>query len=402
MEQMAETVKDVSYHQLQHFISESPWDATTVMNEAASDISKLFEDYENVCLLFDESSHSKKGNKSVGVARQYNGQLGKVDNCQTAVYAALSADKYYGLIDARLYLAQSWTTDKERCKAAGIPRQHRVYKTRLELALEMMRKHKQLGTRFHWVGGDGLYGHDSKFRRAVALEGLLYMLDIHSSDGVYVERPSISVPARTAAKGKAPINRKADKPVVKVKDIAASLGEEQWKSYTLRNGSKGPLVVDIWVQEVFTWDEKAIEAEKELLVIRRSKNEAGEYEYKYSLSNADIEKYSWLTLAKVQGQRHFVERGFEEAKQEAGMSDYQVRGWLAWHHHMALVMLSLDFILTEKMAYKEEYPLLSARDVREIMARTYAKNDDAIQIVKDRHKRRQKDIDRRYRNSVSD
>jgi SRSO17 transposase len=402
MEQMAETVKDVTYHQLQHFISESPWDATTVINEVASDLSKLFEEYENVCLLFDESSHSKKGNKSVGVARQYNGQLGKVDNCQTAVYAALSADKYYGLIDVRLYLPQSWAEDKERGKAAGIPKEQLVYKTRLELALEMMRKHKQLATRFQWVGGDGLYGHDSKFRRAVALQGLLYMLDIHSTDGVYVEKPSIDVPARTAAKGKAPVNLKADQSAIKVKDIAASLSKEQWKQYPLRNGSKGPLVVDIWVQEVFTWDGKGVQAEKELLVIRRTKNEAGAYEYKYSLSNADIEKYCWLTLAKVQAQRHFVERGFEEAKQQAGMSDYQVRGWLAWHHHMALVMLSLDFILMEKMAYKEQYPLLSARDVREIMARTYAKNEDAIQIVKDRHKRRQKDIDRRYNNSKSD
>lgn len=398
---MAETVKDASYSQIQHFISESPWSADTVMNEAASDISKLFQDYENVCLLFDESSHSKKGNKSVGVARQYNGQLGKVDNCQSAVYAGLSADKYYGLIDARLYLPESWTMDKERCKAAGIPREYMVFKTRLELALEMIKKHKQMGTRFHWIGGDGLYGHDSKFRRAVHLEGLLYMLDIHSTDGVYLEKPSIAVPPQTGTRGRAPVNLKADKPRTKVEDIAFGLREDQWKQYTIRNGSKGPLVVDVWVQEVFTWDEKETEAEKELLVIRRIKNEAGEYEYKYSLSNAEAEKYSWLTLAQVQGQRHFVERSFQEAKQEAGMSEYQVRGWLAWHHHMALVMLSLDFILTEKIAYKEEFPLLSARDVREIMARTYAQKHDVMQVVTDRHKRRQTDIDRRYKNRTS-
>ena len=76
------------------------------------------------------------------------------------------------------------------------------------------------------------------------------------------------------------------------------------------------------------------------MVIRRSKNDNGEYEYKYSLSNADINKYSWLQLARAQAQRYFVERGFEDAKQEAGMSQYQLRGWLAWHHHIALVMLS--------------------------------------------------------------
>ena len=83
------------------------------------------------------------------------------------------------------------------------------------------------------------------------------------------------------------------------------------------------------------------------------------------------------------------------------MSEYQVRGWLAWHHHMALVMLSLDFILTEKIAYKEEYPLLSARDVREIMVRTYAQKEDVMQVVTDRHKRRKADIDRRYKKRTS-
>jgi SRSO17 transposase len=397
MEQMAETVGGVNYHQIQHFISESPWSAATVMDGVAADVSELFQPYEDVCLLFDESSHIKNGNKSVGVARQYCGQLGKVENCQSAVYAALSVENYYALIDTRLFIPQSWTSDKARCKAAGIPKEGMVFNTRLELALEMVQKHKQMGTRFHWIGGDGLYGHDSQFRRAIAEQNLLYMLDIHSNDGVYVEKPSIGVVVKTSGKGKKPIHPKADKPSLKVKDIAGGLSQEQWKTYTIREGTKGPLQVQIWVQEVYTWDGKETEARAELLVMRRIKNEAGEYEYKYTLSNADPAKYSWLHLAKIQGQRHFIERSFEDVKQEAGMSDYQVRGWLAWHHHMALVMLSLAFVLTEKIAYKEEFPLLSARDVREIMVRTYAQNEDVMLVIKNRHKRRQVDIDRRYK-----
>jgi SRSO17 transposase len=132
-------------------------------------------------------------------------------------------------------------------------------------------------------------------------------------------------------------------------------------------------------------------------VIRRNKNKEGEYEYKYSLSNADASKYSWLQLAKAQAQRFFVERGFEDAKQEVGMSQYQVRGWLAWHHHIALVMLSMLFILAEKIEHKNEYPLLTARDVREIMARTYAQKENVFETINHRHKIRQADIDRYYR-----
>src|SRR5215213_7137323 len=113
--------------------------------------------------------------------------------------------------------------------------------------------------------------------------------------------------------------------------------------------------------------------------------------------STNINKYSWLQLARAQAQRYFVERGFEDAKQEAGMSQYQLRGWLAWHHHIALVMLSMLFVLTEKIEYKNEFPLLSARDVREIIARTYAQQDNVLEIMMLRHKRRQKDIDRYYR-----
>ena len=397
MEQMSEIVKDADYHQIQHFISESPWNARTVMDSVAEDTNKLFSDFEEVYLLFDESAHTKKGAKSVGVARQYSGQLGKVDNCQVAVYGALSADKYCSLIDGRLYLPQEWTSDKSRCKSAGIPTTEIKYKTKLELALEMITYQKQKGTRFHWIGGDGLYGHDSKFRSSIDSMDLLYMLDIHSTDGVYIEKPNISIPSKQSKRGRKPALPKADKTRTKACDIAKELTQQEWKTYTVRDTAKGPLVIDVGVKEVYTWDEEQTSCRKELLVIRRSKNDNGEYEYKYSLCNADINKYSWLQLARAQAQRYFVERGFEDAKQEAGMSQYQLRGWLAWHHHIALVMLSMLFVLTEKIEYKNEFSLLSARDVREIIARTYAQQDNVLEIMILRHKRRQDDIDRYYR-----
>jgi SRSO17 transposase len=292
---------------------------------------------------------------------------------------------------------KEWTSDKSRCKSGGIPTTEIKYKTKLELALEMITYQKQKGTRFHWIGGDGLYGHDSKFRSSIDSMGLLYMLDIHSTDGVYIEKPTISIPSKQSKRERKPTLPKADKTRIKVCDIAKELTQEDWKTYTVRDTVKGPLVIDVWVKEVYRWDEEQTNCRKELLVIRRSKNEKGEYEYKYSLCNADINKYSWLQLARAQAQRYFVERGFEDAKQEAGMSQYQLRGWLAWHHHIALVMLSMLFVLTEKIEYKNEFPLLSARDVREIIARTYAQQDNVLEIMILRHKRRQDDIDRYYR-----
>ena len=331
------------------------------------------------------------------VARQYSGQLGKVDNCQVAVYAAPSADKYCSLIDARLYLPEQWTSDKKWCKSAHIPTAATQYKTKLELALEMIAYHKQQGTRFHWIGGDGLYGHDSKLRNDIAAMELLYMLDIHDTDGVYMERAAISIPDKQHKRGIKPSLPKADKTRTKVCDIVKGLSEQEWKTSTVRDTAKGPIIIDVWVQEIYTWDATDRDCRKELLVVRRDKNEKGAYEYKYSLGNGDINKYSWLQLARAHAQRYFIERGFEDAKQEAGISQYQVRGWVAWHHHIALVMLSMLFVPTEKIENKNEYPLLSARDVREIIAHTYAHQDNILEIINQRHKRRQDDIERYYR-----
>lgn len=170
-----------------------------------------------------------------------------MDNCQIAVYAALSADKYCGLIDVELYLPQDWVPDKKRCKPAGIPDAAVKYKTKLELALGIITRHQQKGTRFHWVGGDGLYGHGSKFRNSLAAMNLLYMPDIHSTDSVYPEKHNISIPEKHSKRGRAPSLPKADKASIKVCDIVKGLAEENWKTYSVRDTAKGPLVIDVCV-----------------------------------------------------------------------------------------------------------------------------------------------------------
>jgi SRSO17 transposase len=401
MERMVEQVADSEYYSIQHFISESPWDARACFDSVARDTDKLFEGQKTVCLLIDESAHTKKGKKSVGVCRQYSGQLGKIDNCQVAVYGALSAGEYYNLIDARLYLPKEWTGDKKRCQASKVPEKDRQFKTKPELALDMLGYHKRRGTRFHWAVADGLYGHDSKFREGTDALGILYMYDIHNDDHVYLEPPEIYLPEKTSGRGRKPVHLKTDEPSCKVVDLAKGLEQEQWKQYHLRDTTKGILKADIWARKVYTWDGTSQNYREELLVIRRTKDEKGQYEYKYSLSNASEQNYTWLELAQVQAQRYFVERSFQETKGQAGMSEYQVRGWLAWHHHMAMVMMSMFFVLSEKMLYHDQYPLLSTYDVRQFIIHTYANKinsvEDVLEQMKERHKQRKLAIDHYHR-----
>lgn len=398
---MVEHVANSEYYSIQHFISESPWEAQGCFDSVARDTGKLFEDQEKVYFLIDESAHTKKGDKSVGVSRQYSGQLGKVDRCQVAVYGALSAGEYYSLVDTRLYLPREWTDDPKRCQIAGVPESEIKHRTKPELALEILKHQKQIGTRFDWAVADGLYGHDSEFRRETEALGIKYMYDIHNDDSVYLECPEIFIPERTAIKGRPPVRLKANTPSYKVLSLAKDLEESSWKEFHIRNTTKGALKANIWVKKVYTWDGKSSSPRQELLVVRRITNEKGVHEYKFSLANVTEDQYSWLELAQVQAQRYFVERSFQEAKGQAGMSEYQVRGWLAWHHHMAMVMMSMYFVLSEKMRFADQYPLLSAYDARQMIIHTYASKinspDDALLQMENRHRQRKAAIDQYYK-----
>ncbi|WPV66354.1 transposase [Chitinophaga sp. LS1] len=153
IERMVEHVADSEYYSMQHFISESPWDARTGFDTVALDTNEVFKSFDQVALLIDESSDLKKGDYSVGVSRQYCGTIGKVDNCQVAVYGGLSAEHYYGLIDTALYLPESWTANRKRCKAAGVPKERYKHKTKVELAVDIVRYQLELGTHFDFPPG---------------------------------------------------------------------------------------------------------------------------------------------------------------------------------------------------------------------------------------------------------
>ena len=129
--------------------------------------------------IFDETSHLKKGDKSVGVARQYAGVIGKVDNCQVSVHASLSNEKFCTLVGTELFLPQAWIDDIERCQEAGIPIFDQEFQTKLELALKLVKRAIETGVEFDFIGGDGLYGQNAELTRVLDKLAQFYVLDIH-------------------------------------------------------------------------------------------------------------------------------------------------------------------------------------------------------------------------------
>jgi SRSO17 transposase len=137
----------VSYHQMQHFITESNWDHRALMDQVAQEVSQILPKRKLTGLIIDESGWVKKGDHSVGVGHQHCGNVGKLSNSQVAVFASM--------VDARLYLPKAWCDDKARCEKAGIPVAHRTFKTKLELALEIIHQQVTNGLSFDFIGGDG-------------------------------------------------------------------------------------------------------------------------------------------------------------------------------------------------------------------------------------------------------
>ena len=395
-----------SYQRVQQFISDSTWSAANLISEIALNTSSFYasqDDYRrsDVGYMIDESAHIKKGKHSVGVARQYAGVRGKVENCQTGVYSSLVWNSHSTLINERLFLPASWTSDTKRCEEAGIPEDKRTFKTKLELALEMVQADVEAGIAFGWVGGDGLYGHGLEFGNSLDNMGLTFLLDVHCNQRIYPFKPQLSVPERTSKRGPQPTKLRADCHPVRVDVYAQQLPSYAWQTLTARDGTKGPLTLSMHAARVWLWDGESDAVIERVLVISRNR---ADNKIKYSLSNADSLATSIQRFAYMQAQRYGVERAFQEAKSELGMSDYQVRKWNAWHHHMALVMLSLAFLVKERIVNQDDCPLLSCRDIR-LMIIAMLLNDPAalnkrIAQLEVRHEQRRRDIDRYYKADV--
>jgi SRSO17 transposase len=404
MERMEEEIDDSDYRAYQHFITNSTWDDAGLLQQVSLDASEVLqrEKCQNghpVGVLIDESAHLKKGDMSVGVSRQYAGVVGKVDNCQVGVYSSLVNGESATLVHQRLFLPESWTSSPSRCEAAGIPESHRSFQTKLALALAMIDDLLLWGVLFDWVVGDGLYGHGTAFCRALHQRGLFYVPDVHKDMLVYLGEPHFSLPEKKSNRGRPPTVLKSDCPRIRLDDYMETLEESAWVEEKIRKTAKGWLVLKIHKTNVWLKDTKTGEIFRQTLIITRTTD--GKNEIKYSLSNGELDAYTHKEYAYFQAQRYWVERTFQNAKSELGLSDYQVRKWRSWQHHHVLVMMACLYMMKTRIENHQTYPLLSVSDTRIlIIAALFGTEDDLqkrMQQMEIRHKKRQADIDRRYK-----
>ena len=401
---MVEEVSGSEYESLQHFISDSPWDSKGLMLELAGNVSKKLQPFGKIGCTVDEKAHLKKGTKSVGVARQYAGTSGKVDNCQVAVYLSLSAGKYAALSNFRLYLPREWTDDKKRCRKAGIPKPFTVFKTKQQLALDMIQEHLDHGVHFDFVNGDGLYGNGFEFSKGLQSLGVPYVLEVHCDQLIYLQEPEIYIPAAGEGKrGRKPSLPVSDKQGIPIDQYVKSLPKNQFKEVRIRPTTKGWLTAWIHVVTVWVWDKKSGDqhAIKQTLVIRKPLHKKDKT--KYSLSNIPIEQQSVEEFAFMQAQRFWIEKCFRDDSHDLGMSDYQVRTFRGFFNHMALTSVALEWVLTERLENARDIPLLSVNDIRILIAKEirsrfdYDCIENRSEQLEKRHEQRQRDINRYYK-----
>jgi SRSO17 transposase len=401
MERMAEAVPDSDEQVLQNFLTHSSWDHRPVMDRVARHADGCIGAEVDAGLYIDETAFQKKGDKSVGVARQWNGRLGKQENSQVGVFGALGRGDRVSLIDARLYLPQEWIDNPARCDEADIPKAEQVHRTKLELALQIVHQARHNGVRFEWVGMDGGYGQSLVLLEALQAQGETFLAEIHSDRHIYLKDPAPYVPPQEGP-GRKRSRYHSDTNAIEVRRWIKRQPTSAWRKVILRDTTKGELVVEILHRRVWLWDKRSPSANCWHLIVRREVNSPGTI--KYSLSNAP-EQTSPAKLALMQAQRFWIERAFQDAKSHIGMAQYQARKWQSWHRHMALVMMAMQFMLETRINHAECYPLLSCYDIQILLATTLPDRRDSreevLRQMKERHRMRQASIDSANRASLA-
>jgi SRSO17 transposase len=331
---------------LQWFVGVSDWDDQPLRDQLAAQVGRQLG-HEDGVIVFDPSGFPKSGKQSVGVARQWCGRLGKVDNCQVAVYLGYVSAEEHALVDTRLYMPKEWTKDKARREKAGVPKTVR-YRTRHQLCLEMLARH---GDRLphSWIAGDDEMGRPYAFRRRLDTLGERYLLAVPSNTlirDMQAEEP----PYR--GQGRYP-----KRPWQRVDKWAASLPKQAWTTIDVRDGSKGPLVVELVKCRVVGRTHRRQQGHAEVLVVIRYRDRDNRRVLKtdYYLSNAEPET-ELAEFARVAKAEHRIEECLQRAKSETGLADYEVRNWKGWHHHQTLSLLASWFLVGEARRGKKMDP----------------------------------------------
>jgi SRSO17 transposase len=322
---------------VQHFVGAGAWDDEAVMAELRRHVRAELADPEGV-LVLDPSGFPKKGTASCGVARQWCGRLGKVDNCQVGVFLAYVSARGYAPLDRQLYLPEDWAADPKRRRQCHVP-EGVAFQESWRIGLDLLDR-SGADVPFGWVAGDDEFGRVTAFRAALRQRRWRYVLD---------------VPAHTLIRDldEAPAAGRRRPPWRRVDAWAKAQPASRWRKLVRGAGSKGPKVVralEAWVQ---TKDEDGRVGPRERVVVLRTIDR--EPQTWYTLSNAPV-AVPLQRVAGVHGQRHGVEELLQAGKGEVGLGHYEVRSWVGWHHHMTLSLLAVWFLIREKERLGKKNP----------------------------------------------
>jgi SRSO17 transposase len=323
---------------LQRFIGWAEWDEAPLRQELTRQVAEQLGQADGV-LVFDPSAFAKSGPESVGVARQWCGRLGKVDNCQVAVYLGYVSGAGHTLVDMRLSLPKAWTQDPARLAQAGVPHDRRGYRSRHQLALDMLQERGAL-LPHGWIAGDDEMGRPYWFRRRLAHLGERYLLAV---PGNTLMRDLETAPPESSSRGRRP-----KRPWQRIEQWSASLAQDAWTTIDVRDGAKGPLGVDIVKRRVAARTPQRQEGPEETVVVVRYRDRDRQAVVKvdFYLSKGTAQT-SLATLAGVAKAEQRREECLQRSKSEAGLADYEVRNWMGWHHHQTLSLIATWFLGTE-------------------------------------------------------
>jgi SRSO17 transposase len=329
---------------LQKFIGQAAWGHQPLVTELVRQVGAELGEADGV-LVFDPSAFPKKGTESVGVQRQWCGRLGKIDNCQVGIYLGYVSRREHALVDFRLYLPKEWAQRKRRRQKAGVPEAIR-FRTRHELILEMLDE-RGAALPHAWISGDDELGRSSWFRQELRSRNECYLLAVPSNTAV---RDLTAPEPPYGGHG-----RRLRVPFTRVDRWRAALAEAAWQTVEVRDGEKGPVLVQVAWTLVQAHTEGRASDVAELLVAFRERQGDGSWKHDYLLSNAALAT-PIAEFARVFKAQHRIEECLERAKGEAGLADYQVRTWEGWHHHQTLSLLATWFLTQETRRGKNPDP----------------------------------------------
>lgn len=339
------------HQSLHHVVADAPWSDEAVLDRCLDFVlPAMLRQEPIVAWVVDDTGFPKKGRESVGVARQYCGQVGKQDNCRVAVSLSVTTEKASMPVAFRLYVPEVWIKDRQRRKKTGVPDSIQ-FQTKPEIALEQIRRARERGIPQGVVLADAGYGNDTQFRQALTQMGLAYVTGIQSTVTVWKpgEAPK-PAPARQGSTGRPRklLQRDAKHQPVSVKELALSLPAEAWTKVAWRQGTKQKLQSRFVAWRVRPAHRDYWRAEphpEEWLLIEWPADESEPTKYWLSTVPADISLVELVHLAK---HRWIIERDYQELKQELGLGHYEGRGWRGFHHHATLCIAAYGFLVAER------------------------------------------------------